>query len=363
VKLLARTVSVVCVLTAVAGCASSAPPVGPGAVRWRWRPPSPASVGMPAGDQSNVTATYGHLRLVLFSPAGSVQWQAERLGLREEAPLLLPDVVVAPADDGLVAVDRVSGHIRWDTRFGAESATPVRVGGLVVTCTAEGSLLGLDLSTGRVVWRVALGGRAEGPPATDGVSVVATWEPDDGVVAGITAVDGETGRVRWVSSLRAGGVSGPAVVSPAPGGAVALAVDDDLQAKAFDLATGLRRWAVRVDGAGSPEVPPVTLAGGRVLVADRLAGLTLIDGGGRPTWRARVDGAAVRGGPVVAGRAGPFALPLWSGRWLLSGPGRHQRTFQPPGGIVSGVAVGPGGAFVVASAQGDDNQLVAYGPL
>src|SRR5207247_4690192 len=90
VKLLARTVSVVCVLTAVAGCSSSAPPVGPGAVRWRWRPPSPASVGMPAGDQSNVAATYGHLRLVLFSSAGIVQWQAERLGLREEAPLLLP---------------------------------------------------------------------------------------------------------------------------------------------------------------------------------------------------------------------------------------------------------------------------------
>ena len=164
-KPLARTVSVVCVLTAVAGCASSAPPVGPGAVRWRWRPPSPASVGMPAGDQSNVTATYGHLRLVLFSPAGSVQWQAERLGLREEAPLLLPDVVVAPADDGLVAVDRVSGHIRWDTRFGEESATPVRVGGLVVTCTAEGSMLGLDITTGRVMGRVALGGGAEGPPA------------------------------------------------------------------------------------------------------------------------------------------------------------------------------------------------------
>jgi outer membrane protein assembly factor BamB len=318
---------------------------------------------MPAADRGGVAATYGHLRLVLFSATGGVQWQAERLGLREEAPLLLPDVVVAPADDGLVAVDRGSGHIRWDSRVGEEAATPVVAGGLVVMCTGDGSLVGLDLATGQVVWRLRLPGRAEGPPATDGVSVAVTWEPDEGPVAGMTVVEAATGRVRWTVRLRAGGVSGPAIATSAPGGDFAVVVDDELQAKAFDLRTGRRRWAVGLGGAGSPEVPPLALAAGRVLVADRLAGLTLVDADGRRTWHARVGGAAVRGGPVAVGRDGPFALPLWSGRWLVSGPGRRPTTFQPPGGIVSGVAVGAGGALVVSSAQGDDNQLVVFQPL
>src|SRR5205085_2354417 len=203
----------------------------------------------------------------------------------------------------------------------------------VVTCTVEGSLVGVDLLTGQVAWRLPLGGVAEAPPATDGASVVATWEPDDGLVAGITAVEGETGRVRWTGGLRAGGVSGPAVVPSAPGGAFVVAVDDELEAKAFDLATGRRRWTVGLGGAGSPEVPPLALPGGRVLVADRLAGLTLIDAHGRRTWHTRVGGAAVRGGPVALHDGGPFALPLWSGRWLLAGPGRPQETFEPAGGI------------------------------
>src|SRR5205085_11260236 len=233
-KFFTRAVALVLASAVLASCASHGPPVVLGAVRWRWRPPAPASMGMPAADQTNVAATFGHLRLVLFSASGAVQWQAERLGFREEAPLLLADVVVAPADDGLVAVDRATGHIRWDARFGETATTPVRVGGLAVTATSEGSLLAVDLAAGQVAWRVPLAGRAEGPPATDGMSVVSTWEPEDGRVAGITVVDGATGQLRWVGRLRAGGVSGPAVVPAGRGAPLAVVVDDDLQAKAFD---------------------------------------------------------------------------------------------------------------------------------
>jgi outer membrane protein assembly factor BamB len=200
----------------------------------------------------------------------------------------------------------------------------------------------------------------EGPPATDGHTVVVSWEPEQGADAGLSAVDGLTGSVRWRSSLRAGGVSGPAVVAPAGGEAFAVVVDDDLSAKAFDLATGRSRWALDVGAAGSPEVPPLVLPGGRVLVADRLAGLTLVDAAGKKVWSTRADAAAVQGGP--AGPTGRrFALPLANGRFLLAGPGRAGATVQPPGGVVNGVAMAPGGPLFVATARGDDNQLVAYG--
>src|SRR5207237_9917333 len=133
-------------------------------------------------------ATYGHMRVVLFGVDGTRRWEAERLGFREQAPLLTRDLVVVPADDGLVAVDRATGRIRWDARFGETSATPVRVGSRAVTCTVEGSVVAVDLLSGAVAWRMSVPGAAEGPPATDGRTVLVSWEPEHGTDAGLTAV-------------------------------------------------------------------------------------------------------------------------------------------------------------------------------
>jgi outer membrane protein assembly factor BamB len=315
---------------------------------------------MPVADGAGVSATYGHMRLVLFGIDGTKRWEAERLGFREEAPLLTPDLVVVPADDGLVGVERADGRIRWDARFGESAATPVMVGPLAVTCTGAGSVVAVDTRSGVVAWRASVPGAADGPPATDGHIVVVTWEPERGTDAGLTAFDGGNGALRWTSPLRAGGVSGPAVVDPGTGGAFAVVVDDDLSAKAFDLASGRGRWTLEVGSAGSPEVPPLALAGGRVLVADRLAGLTLVDPAGRKLWSTREDAAAVRGGPAGPTGGDRFALPLVNGRVLLAGPGAARASVQPPGGVVSGVARAPGGRLFVATARGDDNQLVAY---
>jgi outer membrane protein assembly factor BamB len=137
-------------------------------------------------------------------------------------------------------------------------------------------------------------------------------------------------------------------------------VDDDLRAKAFEMADGRERWASKVGGAGSPEVTPLALSGGRVLVADRLAGMTLFDDNGKPQWSARVDAAAIRGGPAGPALGGRYALALVRGSFLLAGPGRGQLTIQPPGGVANGAARGPGGVLYVSTAQGSDNQLVAY---
>ena len=334
----------------------------PGPVRWRWHAPQPASVGMPAADERGSVVTYSHTVLVSLAPDGVVRWEMRRLGVREEASLLTPDLVVVPADDGLVAVDRATGHTRWDTRIGDKASTPVLAGVLVVTCGSSGSLVAVDLGTGAVAWRADLRGRAEGPPATDGRTVVATWEPEKGEGAGVTAVDAATGAERWAAPLRAGGVSGPAIIHADGGRSFVVAVDDDLAATAFDLGDGRRLWAAHVDGAGEAEVPPLPLAGGRVLVADRRAGLSLLDATGRRLWSSPASAAATRGGPVGPALGGRYVPSLYNGRVLLAGPGHRASTVEAAGGLANGVALGPGGVVLIASAQGRENQLVAYGP-
>jgi outer membrane protein assembly factor BamB len=94
-----------------------------------------------------------------------------------------------------------------------------------------------------------------------------------------------------------------------------------------------------------------------MVVADRLGTVTALDPGtGAVQWRITGHGAAVRGGPAVAGRV--VALPIDDGRVLV----RHGRTvtvIDPPG-RVSGVAAGPGALLLVATREAAQNELVAY---
>lgn len=312
-------------------------------VAWQWKAPPPASVGMPAADDRDVAFSYGHQHVVLLDGKGKPRWGVARLGVRDVAPTLTAELLLVPADDGMVAFRRADGTKVWDTALAARANTPVLAGGLAVTSTWEGDLIGLDLGAGSVKWRVALGGAAIGPPATDGTTVVVTWEGAYGKGGGAVAVDAASGRKRWAVPLPPGGISGPAVT---PDGAV-VAVAGDLAAHALVLATGQERWRTPTEGAGSPEVPPVAVGRDAVLVAHRLGGLDLLDAatGGR-RWQVRTDGAAVRGGPVV-GPGGSFAFPLDDGRLVLAGPTRPTEFRQAPGRI-SGVAVGPDGLLVAS---------------
>jgi len=136
-------------------------------------------------------------------------------------------------------------------------------------------------------------------------------------------------------------------------------VAGDLAAHALALTGGQERWRTPVDGAGSPEVPPLAVDDRSVLVAHRLGGLDLLDAGtGSRSWRVATDGAAVRGGPAV-GPAGSYAFPLDDGRVLLAGPNRRTELLQPPDGRVSGVATGPGGLLVSTTREAVVNRVEA----
>jgi outer membrane protein assembly factor BamB len=319
---------------------------------------------MPTADEREIALTYGHQHLVLLDAEGRLQWDVHRLGLRDVAPRLGSELVLAATDEGVAAFARSDGAKVWDTGLAERANTPVIAGRLAVTSTWEGAVVAVDLASGAVAWRVALPGPALGPPATDGTTVVVTWDRADLRSGGAVALDAATGRQRWAAALPGGGISAPALTSAGPAGSggsagSAVMVAGDLAAHALDLASGDERWRTRVDGAGSPEVPPLAVEGGSVLVAHRLGGLDLLDATtGRRTWNVATDGASVRGAPA-AGPEGTYAFPLNDGRVLLAGPSRETELLRPPAGRISGVATGPGGFLVSATRESMVNTVEA----
>jgi outer membrane protein assembly factor BamB len=293
--------------------------------------------------------------VVLLGPEGRLRWDTYRLGLRDVAPRLGTELVLAATDDGVAAFRRSDGAKVWDTLLAERANSPVVVGDLAVATTWEGSMVALNLADGTLAWRVELPGPSLGPPATDGTAVVGTWDRADRRSGGVVAVDASTGRRRWAVALPGGGISGPTVT---PGGSV-VAVAGDLAAHALALSTGAERWRTEVEGAGSPEVPPLVVDDQSVLVGHRMGGLDLLDAAtGRRRWQVATDGAAMRGGPI-AGPEGTYAFPLDDGRLLLAGPARETEFLQPPAGRVSGVATGPGGFLVASMREAPVNTLEA----
>ncbi|MDQ4067983.1 MAG: PQQ-binding-like beta-propeller repeat protein, partial [Actinomycetota bacterium] len=191
----------------------------PPGLAWEWRAPQGASTGMPTADDRQVAFTYGHQYLVVLDEKGRERWQAARLGLRDVAPRLAGDLVLAATEEGVAAFRRADGSPAWDTRLPARANTPVVVAGRAVTSTWEGQLVGLDLADGRVAWRTALPGGAIAPPVADGSTVVVAWQREDQRAAGVLAVEAATARTRWTAPVEPGGVGGPTAT---PDGAVVL---------------------------------------------------------------------------------------------------------------------------------------------
>ena len=338
-----------------------APAAGPGASdvsgprqAWRWDAPAPASVGMPASDGRAVAFTYGHLGLVLLDGEGREVWRVARRGLRANAPLLTPTLVSVATEDGVASYRRADGRELWHADLGERANSPVEVAGVLVVTTWEGSVVGVDPGDGSQRWRTPLGGAALAPAAGAGATAVATWEAEGGAAAGIVALDARSGRRRWARPLDVGGVSGPALDA----GQV-VAVAGDRAAHAFAAADGRPLWRVPTEDSGSAEVPPLPVpgAGGGMLVAHRLGGLVLVSAQGSSVWSVTSDGAAVRGGPVGPGPQERYALPLDDGRLLLGGA-QGSELLDPPG-LVTGVALGPAGALLVATGGARSNHLYA----
>lgn len=370
-RLLRSLAASICAATALAGCgvaeeAASGDQAGASAPEsmvldlqsaWKWSPPPPASVGMPAADGDDIAITSDQ-RLVMLDRAGALRWEAPRPGLRPVAPAFSADLVLAATGEGLAAFDRRSGRPRWEAKLGERTNTPVVVAGTAVVTTWEGSLVGIDLGDGRLRWQAKLGGEALGPAAAAGSVVVATFANTAG--SGAVAVDAASGRQRWKVALPKGGTSAPAVVAVPGAGEVVVMAAGDLAAHGLSLEDGSERWRRELEGAGSPEVPPLALPGGKVLVAHRLGGMAMLDArDGVEEWTAQSDQAAVKAGPAGPGPNGWYALPLWDGSLLLAQED-YSDVRQPPG-LITGVARGPANLLLDGISEGKENGLEAIG--
>jgi outer membrane protein assembly factor BamB len=347
-------VAVLALASAVACSGDAPPPRRPSRLSavWTWHVPGAGSAGMPAVSGDHVAVTHSLGSLVLLE-AGRLRWQTDQPGLRDVAPLITGELVLAATEGGVAAFDRATGTLRWQTRLADRASSPVLAApDLAAVAWWNGGLAAVGTEDGAVRWEHGLPGLAIGPPAAGDGLVVVTWER--GEEAGIVAVDAGSGQHRWAVGLPGFGVSAPAIVA-AHG--VAVVVAGDGTARAFGLASGEQRWATPVDGAGSPEVPPVA-GGGGVTVVTRLAHVVHLDAAtGARRWASDSLGSAVRGGPV---RLGPeeVALPVDDGRLFFVDPVGLPHVTDPPG-RVSGVATAAGRVVVVATREEQQNSVYA----
>lgn len=151
-------------------------------------------------------------------------------------------IFAASADGTVVALDKVSGDVRWRQRTGEEITGAVgAAGGMVVFGTRDAQVIALSQTDGERLWATAVSSEVLAAPQTDG-RVVAAQSVD----GRLTALNASDGVQRWVYdstvpalSLRGTSkplISGNTVVAGFASGIVA----------AIDATNGLLIWEERV---------------------------------------------------------------------------------------------------------------------
>jgi outer membrane protein assembly factor BamB len=159
------------------------------------------------------------------------------------APAIDGEMIFAASADGtVVALDKISGDVRWRQRTGEEITGGVgAAGGMVVFGTRDAQVIALSQTDGERLWATAVSSEVLAAPQTDG-RVVAAQSVD----GRLTALNASDGVQRWVYdstvpalSLRGTSkplISGNTVVAGFASGIVA----------AIDATNGLLIWEERV---------------------------------------------------------------------------------------------------------------------
>ena len=238
---------------------------------------------------------------------GTVLWRHTVTGQDVTAPSDPPVAagglvhVLTDRERRLLALDPATGEIRWERDVSAYSGKRY-AGGVLLLTSADGTVTGLDGATGDALWSRRIPGHRQAlfsSFAGDGPAY-AVSTPDDPAKAGartlITAVDPETGDVRWSAEpegyLKPVGVDDGVLVLASIGGVYG----DTLGLVRYDPATEkTERFTlpVRVEGAS------VGVRGDVVYLLGVGGSLTAVDMGARKQlWRAETG--VSRGSAPVA---------------------------------------------------------------
>lgn len=320
--------------------ASSAPAPDAAGLTWTWHAPAGARVGVPAVDGDDLAFVAGQRELVVVDHQGRERWRAPHVGLRRVAPAFIGDVVVASADDAVVAFDRATGRPRWTVPVPARANAPSPAGAsTVVVSTTDGTTRRVDVDTAEVVWvSPAVPGQVLGVAAAGAGAAAVTWEPqfvDQG--SGLIVYDLDDGEVRWRVELPPGPTGAPGIV-----GDEVVVVDASQTIRSFALDDGRPGWSLRTPGAGPAAAAPIGRADD-VIVIDRLGVISCVRDG-RLRWRHDTDGAIYLAPPASNGRT---AVAVLAGGATFAVAGDKATELRVPDGVV-GAAVRHDGGIAVA---------------
>jgi polyvinyl alcohol dehydrogenase (cytochrome) len=281
--------------------------------------PAPRAGGPEWGLYRGDLARDGHPFRAALDAAGASRltrvWVAHLDGAVDGTPVVANGLVIAGTAGGmLAALDAGSGRQRWAVRgLGSISSSPTLGANDVFVTTLTGGAYAFDL-TGRRMWEWT------GPPSAalwsspvfyrdEVIVAIASPYGDEPLVAGrLYGLDASTGRVRWMTCIRAGCVPGDGIWStPAidSGGTAFVGVGNpDDGVLAFDPLTGERKWLTTLypdrdrdlDVGASPVV--FTLQGREVIAQATVEGMfAVLDArSGDVLWsRELVAGTAVHG--------------------------------------------------------------------
>ncbi len=238
--------------------------------------------------------------------------------------------VYVGTDDGtLYALEPGAGAVRWSYKNrGAIERAPELGGGAVYASTAADRVLAVDAVTGRLRWQYeretpegfTIHGHA-GPRLRDGVLYAGF---SDGYLVALQAANGES---LWARSLAAATDQFVDVdATPAFLGDVLVASSYSGGLYALGRRDGEVRWRLGVEGASA-----ISVADGRLYVAAPRDGLAAFGGEGQVFWRQGLAEAGDLTAPLALGpylvfsgsRAGLFIVERASGKLLqLLNPGR-----------------------------------------
>lgn len=211
-------------------------------------------------------------------------------------------VFVATGYGNVVALDPASGKKIWEKNIGVPvRSSPTTADGRILVITIEGEVVCLSVDDGNELWRYrGIGEKASivsnVSPAIEGTIAVVPFT--SGEVVGINLA---TGAAAWSESLTQNrGASSLASMTdaarPVIDNGVVFAVGHAGRMIATNL-RGERMWSVPIPGIQQPMV-----SGDSVFVVDtagQLMALTRREG--KAQWTAKLPGATIWSGPVLAG--------------------------------------------------------------
>ncbi|MFI5665117.1 PQQ-binding-like beta-propeller repeat protein [Streptomyces sp. NPDC051684] len=315
------------------GTGTRSTPVGSPATfhPWRTKLGSGAAPTCSYGAGSLNCAAPGALAVSLDPRDGSVRWKRKASGgagdVGGAAPVVSGGLVHALAPDGsrLVAMAPDTGRSRWSMDVSRFQGQVRQTAGRVLLAAPDGTLSAVDSATGRREWsrRHAVGPRSTLAYVGGGLAY-ATTSAADGTNTLVSAVDPETGEIRW--RQRSPGTATPIGVSDgvvwcterdASGATVALVghrLADGAVGRRVRLALPLPSATAALHGDTA-----YLLAAGGALVAQDLAS-------GKQVWRSETS--VSRGSaPAVDAASGRVYVSAPDGRLLAV----DRRTGRPVG--------------------------------